>query len=321
MTTEPTTAEAILAERPTPFEFDVGVIAKLGTESHGAEIATLTPPAELKGIPAAIPVGIRRGEDPAILDVSHLFEPYRLHPDRKIGQAVAQTFEAFCELTNRHKTGDSVVFADANWKKPSFTAVIDYHEAKSGGAAADGGHRVFYPFPLSEEWQAWVASNGIKLSQEDFAHFLEDRISELSSPTEEERIWIERDFALTVATPSQLVELSRGLQVNISSKVKQTNVLASGEGQIVWEESHLDAAGKPLKVPGMFILSIAPFFMGEKMRIPVRLRYRAAGQAVIWFYQIYRPDQFVTEHVRNTLFEAREKTGLPAYEGTPEMPL
>jgi hypothetical protein len=61
--------------------------------------------------------------------------------------------------------------------------------------------------------------------------------------------------------------------------------------------------------------------MGEKMRIPVRLRYRPAAGSITWMYQLYRPDQFVTEHVRATLFEAKDRTVLPAFEGAPEMSL
>ena len=105
----------------------------------------------------------------------------------------------------------------------------------------------------------------------------------------------------------------------MSSKVKQHLALSSGEGQIVWEESHQDASGQALKVPGMFILNISPFFMGDKMRMPVRLRYRVRGGSIIWLYQIFRPDQFVTEHIRNTLADARARTELPTFEGSPEM--
>ena len=163
--------------------------------------------------------------------------------------------------------------------------------------------------------------NGPKhaMSQEDFAWFLEDRIPDLSSPTDEEVIRFEQDFATTVATPNQIVQLSRGLQVHVGQKVKAFKTLQTGEAQIAFEEEHTDAAGKPLKVPGIFVLSIAPFFMGEKIRVPVRLRYRPAGEkGVVWFYEIYRPDLAITEHVRTTLADARERTGLPTFEGSPE---
>lgn len=315
VTPTPAGAEAIA----TPFSIDLAEAARLGAEAKGIEIVQIEAPEGLSGLPATVPAAILRGEHPSINSVANLLETYRLHPERKQGTAEAQTFESFCELINRHKSEHSVIFADADWRKPSFTAVLDYHHLGVDGQPDYGKHRVHYAFPLSEEWQAWNKMNGQKMTQEDFAYFLEDRVAELSAPTDEERIWLERDFATTVATPSQLVELSRGLQVNVASKVKAAHTLANGEGQIVWEESHQDANGQPLKVPGIFILSVPPFFMGDKMRIPVRLRYRAAGGSVVWFYQIYRPDQFITEHVRHALFDAREKTGLPAYEGKPEM--
>lgn len=312
--------ELSAAPLETGFALDLRTAAELGAKAQGIEIVSVDVPDGFGGLPKTVPLVLHRGDAPSAADLSRQLESYRLHPRRKKGTAEAQTFASFCELTNRHKTEHSAIFADADWRKPSFTAVIDYHHLGKDGQPAYGGHRVHYAFPLSEEWQAWTKMNGQKMTQEDFACFLEDRVAELASPTEEERIWLERDFATTIATPSQLVELSRGLQVNVASKVKAAHTLANGEGQIVWEESHQDADGKPLKVPGIFILSCPPFFMGDKVRIPVRLRYRASGGVVVWFYQIYRPDQFITEHVRHALFDAHERTGLPTYEGKPEMP-
>lgn len=303
----------------SPFSIDLETAAALGARAEGAEIVVIEPPEGMVGVPTQIPALLRRGETPGIVGVERLFEAYRTQPQRKTGTAEAQTFDAFIELVERHKTDDSAIFADADWRTPSFTAVIDYHQARNGGTAAFGEHRIRYAFPLSEEWQAWTKLDGARMTQEDFAYFLEDRVAELSSPTAEEKTQYERDFATTVATPSQLVELSRGLQVNVAAKVKAAHTLASGEGQITWEETHQDTNGKPLKVPGIFILAIAPFFMGDKMRIPVRLRYRPVNGSIVWFYQIYRPDQFVTEHVRHRLHDARQKTALPAFEGKPEM--
>jgi uncharacterized protein YfdQ (DUF2303 family) len=303
----------------SPFEFDVGVVAKLGVEAKSAEVSMVKAPQGMLGVPSEIPVALYRGESPSVETLATLFEPYRLHPSRKTGQAEVQTFEAFTNLVNRHKTADSVIFADADWRKPSFTAIVDYHEDKSGGLAGNGKHRVHYAFPLSEEWKKWIEGDGQPMKQEAFAWFLEDRVAELSSPEDHEKVTYEAQFATTIATPAQLVELSRGLQVRVDAKIKATHTLQSGEGQISWEETHNGSDGKPLKVPGLFMLNIAPFFMGEKVRIPVRLRYRPQNGAVTWFYQIYRPDLHITEHVRSTLAEARAKTELPTFEDRPEM--
>ncbi|MEN5300501.1 DUF2303 family protein, partial [Brucella sp. TWI559] len=73
------------------------------------------------------------------------------------------------------------------------------------------------------------------------------------------------------------------------------------------------------KVPGIFILSIAPFFMGEKVRIPVRLRYRMSNQKVVWFYNIYRPDLVITQQVEADLLTLTKQTELPSFAGKLEI--
>lgn len=304
---------------PSAFEFDLGVAARLGARAEGAEIVTIDVPKDFAGLPRSVPALITRGDNPGVTAIDDVLDFYRLHPKRKKGTAETQTFESFCALVSRHATHDSAIFADCDWTRPSFTAVIDYHENTPSRVADWGQHRIRYAFPLSDEWKAWTEQNGKPMKQSDFAWFLEDRVAELASPTEHEKVTLEAQFATTIATPAQVVELSRGLAVHVDTRVKASTTLQTGEGQIAWEESHNGADGKPLKVPGLFMLSIAPFFMGEPIRIPVRLRYRAAGGALSWFYQIYRPDLAITEHVRHRLADAVQATNLPAYEGTPEM--
>ncbi|TCR69721.1 DUF2303 family protein [Bosea sp. BK604] len=269
------------------------------------------------GVPRAIPaiVDARNG---TLTPARDLVEAFRTKPASKRGTATALTLESFVDLLNRHKTEHSAVFADTSWKKPGFTAVIDYHDKVSGGAADNLKHRIRYDFPLSEEWKAWVEQNGEPMEQGAFASFLEDRIADLTAPNDHERINLERDFDTKIATPAQLIQLSRGLQVNVDSAVKNVVNLTTGEAQIAFEERHSDSNGQPLKVPGLFMLNIAPFFMGEKITIPVRLRYRPAGGKIRWFYQMYRPDLHVTERVRDDLSTVADRTGTPTFEGSPE---
>lgn len=314
---EPATLEAYHEGGIPNSDKGIAAIVELTKKSLGAEIKLISLPALGAGLPSSVPVIIdnRSGEaKPA----QQLIEAFRTKPQTKLGTARALTLNAFIDLTNRHKTEHSAVFADTDWKKPSFQAVIDYHENTSGGPADNLKHRIAYAFPASEEWKAWVEQNGEPMEQGKFAAFLEDRIADLSAPTDAERIWLERDFGTTVATPAQLIQLSRGLQVNVDSIVKNVVNLATGEAQVAFEETHTDGNGQPLKVPGIFMLAIAPFFMGEKVSLPVRLRYRKVGQKIAWFYQMYRPDQFVTERVRDDLITVADKTELPTFEGSPE---
>lgn len=299
--------------------FDARFIADLGAKAAEAKIVAI-PLAVLgdTGLPEFVPA-LWDAEQSTLVSVAQEAERYRLFPKRRKGTASALTLKSFTDLVKRHATGDSVVFADTNWRKPGFTAVIDYHPYEpEAGPAQWGQHRVHYAFPLSEEWKAWTEKNGETMSQLDFASFIEDHIADLSSPTDAERIALERDFSTKIATPSELIQLSRKLQVTVESKVTNAHTLQNGTGQIQWEEEHKGADGKPVMVPGIFLLNIAPFFMGEKVRIPVRLRYRVSG-TIKWFYQIYRPDEHVTDRVRSDLDIVAADTGLPVYEGTPEM--
>lgn len=275
-------------------------------------------PPELVGIPNTIPVLLDPKTGRAI-SIRPLVDEWRGTPDRKRGTAEVLTLESFIDLVERHKTDHSVIFADTDWKEPSLTAVIDYHQKANGGAADNGKHRIHYEFPLSDSWKAWIAINGQPLEQLKFAEFIEDHIADLASPdTMEEEDWRHK-FSFRVAFPNELVSLSRGLQVASEMKVKNVVSLQSGAAQINFEEEHKDVNGNKLDVPGMFILSVPPFFRGEPTRIPVRLRYRLASGKLFWICQLYRPDVHITEQVVRDMERAGADTGLPYFQGAPEM--
>jgi len=315
--TEALASELVLEGALPNSDKGIAAIVDLAKRSMRPIVVNVPVPDLGPGLPREVPVVIdmRNG---SLGSAASVIEAYRFAPARKRGKAKALTLASFIDLTNRHKTVNSAVFAATDWRAPGFTAVIDYHAKVTGGAADNLAHRIEYAFPASEEWTAWVKMNGEPMEQGDFAAFLEDRIADLSAPTDAEKIWLERDFGTKVATPAQLIQLSRGLQVNVSSAVKNVVNLASGEASIAFDEQHTDGDGQPLKVPGIFMLSIAPFFMGEKISLPVRLRYRKKGTGLVWFFQMYRPDQFVTERVRDDLDTVATQTGLPTFEGSPE---
>ena len=299
--------------------FDARFIADLGAKAAQLQQVEIPLYSLLdEGLPNNIPA-LWDPQKSTLISVSQEAEKYRLAPKARRGTAKALTLQSFMDLVNRHATEHSVVFADTTWTKPSFTAVIDYHPTDPLDGADFGKHRILYDFPLSEEWKKWVEMDGVVMSQMDFAVFLEDRIAELSSPTEAEKIELEREFSTTVATPAELIQLSRGLAVNVESRVKANHTLQNGTGQIQWEQAHTDGDGRPLVVPGIFLLRIAPFFMGEFARIPVRLRYRVSSGVVKWHYAIWRPDIHVTDRVRADLDIVAEQTSKPTFEGAPEM--
>jgi len=299
--------------------FDARFIAELGRDAAGAEILSIdTTALGDAGLPAAVPVVWDR-RNAALHQLKTVVEAWRVTPRAKTGTARALTLASFVELVERHATADTVIFADTAWRAPKLLAVIDYHPTDPDDRPAWGRHRVGYDYPIGEDWAAWCAQNGVAMDQGAFAAWIEDHIRSLASPTEAEAIALEAEFRTRIATPARLVDLARGLQVAVEARVEDVRTLQSGAAQIRFEETHRDADGKPLEVPGLFLLQIAPFFAGEPIRLPVRLRYRVAGGKILWFYQIVRPDLYVTERLRDDLGAVRRDLGLPVYEGTPEM--
>ncbi|KAB1086398.1 DUF2303 family protein [Neorhizobium galegae] len=297
-------------------ETAVKAIADL-TRDGNIRVDQFTPP-DIHGIPATIPVLID-AKTGAAKSLKPLAEEWREKPATKRGVAQVTTLESFIDLTNRHKTDDSVIFADTDWQKPSLVTVIDYHQKANGGTADNGRHRVLYEFPRSEEWEAWSGIHNKPLDQTAFAEFIEDHIADLSAPDTQEEEDFQAKFSFKVAYPNELVALSRGLAVHTETRVKSNLVLQSGEGEITWDEQHNDAQGNKLKVPGMFILQIPAFHMGAPMRIPVRLRYRVRAGSLSWTVLLYRPDVFITQEVLRNLEAAASETELPKFVGAPEM--
>ncbi len=269
------------------------------------------------GLPDEVAVLFRDGKNPEVKGLKDLFEPYRTAPERREGTALVTVLQSFIDLTNRHKDEGSAIFAETVWPTPKLTAVLDYHEID--GTARFGRHRVVYGFPVSDELKAWVEQNGKSMGQADFAAFVENRIADLASPTDAERIAAERDFKTTFAVPSDMVTLSRGLAVRVAAEAKNAVMLQSGESEIVFREEHRNDAGEKITVPGLFMVSVPAFRDGDPVRILARLRYRLREGKLTWFYQLYKWEQEVRNRVSEDLARAHTETELPAYEGSPEM--
>lgn len=299
--------------------------------------AAALPDSRLLGTPFLL-VTVSADGKPETRSIKADIDAYRWKPAFREGTATATTLASFIDLVNRHANQSSAIFVDANWKAPKMLAVIDYHvaAAKSGdagteperdeyvegedGLARAGRHRIAYAFPLSEPWKIWVANDGQYMPQADFAAFLEDHIHELAAPlaTLPAEAEMAQRFKTTIAHPSDVMDLARGLDIKVGSTVKNRTKLQTGETQFTFETEHRDSEGRELTVPGLFLLSIPIFYRGEQVRLPVRLRYRVQGGAILWAYQMHRPDEAVDGMVRDDVVQVAENTNLPVFDGAPE---
>lgn len=293
----------------------IELVTNLANAASAPAIVNLDTAGLGEGLPASVPLLFDR-EEQQFKSSKTLIEDFRTAPARRKGTALVDTLASFIDLVNRHRDGQSALFGKTSWPDPKLTAVLNYDS--EGAPARFGDHRVVYAFPLTEEFKAWVGVNGKPMEQEVFAAFLEEHAAELAAPTDGEISEYERLFKEKFATPSEVIELSRHLEVFVAAKAKQGIRLQTGERVVEFAEEHQNAKGERVTIPGIFMVSVPAFVDGEAVRIPARLRYRISGGDIKWFYQLYRWEFFLREQVGYDLKEAADKTGLPSFEGAPE---
>jgi uncharacterized protein YfdQ (DUF2303 family) len=252
--------------------------------------------------------------------VKKLIDEYRSAPERKKGTATLNEPGSFIAHVNRMKDEGTALFAKIDREAPRITAVYDYHE--TDGSPRFCEHRSVYPFPLSEEWKVWSKLNGEghAMNQQQFAEFIEDRQPDLEQPDQAGQKTRKYTDALGcgLATPGQVITLSRGLAMTVDQEMVSAVRLGSGELQMVFKETHKGINGEPLNIPGAFLISIPFFVGGQPWVVPVRLRYRSSQGSVTWWYQLALIDVLFREAIDLEIAKINDATGLTAFIGSPE---
>lgn len=232
----------------------------------------------------------------SVFNLDEVVDKWRERPKRKRGTEHALAVESFAALINEHaekRPSNTVIFVDPESKPPSMTAVVDYDDS----APNFGQHRIRFEMPLSPEIQPWIdAAEGGYMSQGEFAEFVQDHIADCAVASDDMQI-LETTFRDKFATPADLLNLARGIEINVSARVKDIRNLASGEAQIMYDETHTDSSGQPLMVPHLFALRL-PLFRGDSSKELVgRIRHRKDGGSLKWAVNLYRLPEEVRERV------------------------
>lgn len=260
--------------------------------------------------------GPKSGGGFEIQSLERFRDELRSAPKRRKGTATVNTIAGFIDLVNYHKDESSAIFGVFDGSA-GLTAVIDYHTKDN--QPRFGAHRVRYPFPFTQQWQAWFKHDNQVFIQSDWGVFLEDRVADLASPEDGEAGEFGRLFQTTFANPADMMQLSRGLALTVEANVKDFRILQSGEAEISYEEVHKDSRGEKLRVPGLFVVNIPIFVDDEPRRLIARLRYRKKDGRIVWFYSLYQAREIVRLAMAEALNRSGEETALPVYEGMPEV--
>lgn len=268
---------------------------------------------------AIIPEGMK------VQDMKPLLDAWLPKPERRKGTAIVHDVDSFVRLSRRFKAETSAIFCKGTIEGHTISAqllsVLNYNPEGVKNADADwGDHRVQYDFPVSKDLKKWLESDGETFNQKDFAEFLEDNCRDLVIGDEGQ---FEEGFFGSMgtpkfATPSDIFQLSRGIEVRVNEKVHAAFRHSDGTQNVQFTSEHEGADGQPLRIPDWFVIGIRVFEDGLIYQIPVRLRYRVTQGSIVWFFQIYRMQEIFDIAFDQACRTAARELEMPMFKGTPE---
>lgn len=190
--------------------------------------------------------------------------------------------ESFIEYVAKFENGQALVCADE--MALTFTAILDYHTTK-GASWCD--HRAQLKLLPTPSWQRWSALNQKRMTQEQFAEFLEDALPDVGAPA-----------------GAQILEIATTLDAKMTATFASSIRLQNGAREFLYEENVQGTAKKgTVQIPETFTLGLEPFEGAGKYELVARLRYRIEqGHLLLWF-DLLRPEDVV----RTAFLEIRKQ--------------
>lgn len=216
------------------------------------------------GVPILLTPGSSGAVDRKSLELL-LNAPHR--PSIHVKLATSKDLHAYLvkqsvQISEDPSTSDNVVvFADRD--KLNFHAFLDYHHPAEEHRWLN--HSASVTYRESNQFGIWKKNDGMKMSQEEFAEFLDENVLDITDPT-----------------GSDVVSFASCLEARRTEVFKSSKNLANGEVQFNWSnESSGDAV---TKFPTDMKIGIPIWTNGEKIQIPVKLFYRVSeGQLLFWY--------------------------------------
>lgn len=236
-------------------------------------------PFSLNGVPAVlVPAG---AEVETFPDLRAKLEA---RPQLLAQTVILEDADSFISYVNRFADTATTVFA--NTDEGSFSAVLDYHEAAD--APRHGSHIASYVCPKTPEWSAWRQQSGKQMTQEEFALFLEQNLSEIREPAAAQML----EVALTLKSKKN-IDFSRGTRLD------------NGQTQLVYVEQMDNRAGKSgeLTIPDEIVLGLQPFRGSAVYEQRAKFRYRIKESSLVMWYDLTRPHRVI----ESAFSDVREK--------------
>jgi uncharacterized protein YfdQ (DUF2303 family) len=141
----------------------------------------------------------------------------------------------------------------------------------------------------SREFKAWQQKDGVRMSQVEFAEFIDKNVIDITEPT-----------GASMLTMAQTLESTR------TEVFKSAVRVSSGTHKFTWANDTADGSGNT-EVPERFKLALRVFQGDEEaVEITAKLYYRIKDGALTFFFQLHRVDEIVEKLWTEKLVRLRE---------------
>jgi len=227
-------------------------------------------------------------------------------PARKRGAIITSDSASFIEYLKKHSTPTgSVIYSEVQSEQSvcKMIAVIDDNDTSSPQWRQ---HTCSFDPKQAVEWTRWLGKNKVKMSQSDFATWLEDNLPDIATVP-------------TMPTGSEILAMALGFEANSDKKLRSKINLQSGGFTFEYVDKENDATRTTMQVFERFTIGI-PVFDGSHNAYPVeaRLKYRPQdGGSVSFWYELIRPDLVFKTAVADEVEAIKDGTGLMLLFGKP----
>ena len=215
--------------------------------------------------PAPVTIALPHGNLPAIA-VSNLVNLHSLghllpQPLRASGTVNLLTLANLHAYLGNHSTGTTVVYADR--KLMTFVGILNHHGKATGPGWMD--YRAVVKLEKSRQLTIWQGMNTKKMSQEQFALFLEEHLEDIREPD-----------GADVLTFAETLEATR------TEVFKSSITTATGEQRLTFNSERNGEQSSQLITK--ITLGIPLFEGGEAFAVDVKISHRVSeGKLTFWF--------------------------------------
>lgn len=243
-------------------------------------------------IPGSSDLFLIAGSDGAqkLVDLrSHTADP---RSAKQASRSVRDTRSFLTYLGKHRNEKQTEVYADLEASK--IVAIIDAHFGNEDEAGLNQ-HILSLDLVHTIEWTTWLKSDGVKMSQADFAEFMEANHSDIVG-----------EDGVT------LLEVAQDLQGATSVEWESGERLATGEVKLSYKETTSARVGnrQDVAIPAKFRIAIKPYLGSPRYGVGVAFRFKVEGTKITMSYHLDRPHVTLESAFEDMVNEVQ--TGIPA---------